>query len=80
MEEDAASDEAEELSWKYFMSREWRTFAGRVPIAETSDGEPTEPAPLSCVEPMVDILCCDRCLLTLFQPLEDGVSGGENWD
>jgi len=40
-------------------------------MALTSDGEA---APLSEVEPMVDILCWERCLLMLFQPFVEALS------
>ena len=61
----------------FVASMEWRMLEGRLPIALTSAGAPTEPAPLSAVEPMVDILCCERCLLMLPQP-EDVVSAPED--
>lgn len=55
------SDAAVVVSGKNFMpSTEWRTLAGRLlPRVLVSEGELTEgaAAPLSWVEPMVDILC-----------------------
>ena len=38
-----------------------------------------EAVPLSWVEPIVDMLCCERCLLMLFQPFADVLSVAEGW-
>jgi hypothetical protein len=39
--------------------------AGRLPMVLTSG----EAGPVCGAEPMVDMLCCERCLLMVFQPL-----------
>lgn len=44
-----------------------------------SSGEATEPVPLACPEPIADMLCCDRCLLMLFQPLAPTLSRPKDW-
>lgn len=71
-----ASDALDEVSWKNFMpSIECRMLAGRLPMALTS--EPEE-APLSAADAMVDMLCWERCLLIVFQPLVGVVSAVED--